>query len=110
MRKAETKLIKLAILYKVHSGKNLTQLEQQYLAQWKKAIASSELVDLDMVMVPETRSRGTVADLSKNDKNFFKKFIHFDQEVCKDLALNDLVFEISHFYDSFVIDKVQHHL
>jgi len=43
-RKAETKLIKLRLIKKLHEGKSLSSLEAEYLKQWKKSITESPLV------------------------------------------------------------------
>ena len=106
LRKAETKLIKLTLLTKLHTNEALTQLEQQYLARWKEELAKAELIDLDMVMVPAQRTNVALKTVLEKDGEFFEKLLRFDYQGCKELSLADVAFEISHFYDTYVIDKV----
>lgn len=106
LRKAESNLIKLAILHKLHTGVPLKQLEKQYLSSWKAALEKSELVDLDVVLLPKTRSVGKLSELSQKDKEFFKQLVNFDFNQCQNLAVADVVFELSQFFDTFVVDKV----
>jgi len=43
-RKAETKLIKLRIIKKLHEGKDLSAVEVEYLKKWKQSVQESPLV------------------------------------------------------------------
>jgi len=109
-RKAETKLIKLRIIKKLYEQQALSKLETEYLKKWKESIKSSSLNDLDLTMVPKESSKKVVRSLSQKDKDSFGGLDFFNLSSIENLALTDLILEISLFYDESVISRVESQL
>ena len=118
-RKAETKLIKLRLIKKLHEGLSLSQAEGEYLKRWREAVQTSALtgiltiysiynliIDLDLVMVPEKWTPRSIGSLSKNDQSGFEDLDFVNWEALKPVSLNDLILELSLFYDDSAIQRV----
>lgn len=76
-RKAETKLIKLRIIKKLHNGNELTQTEKDYLKAWRQAVNEYPLHNLDLNMIQKNHSVRSLAKLSESDKEFFNSLRFF---------------------------------
>jgi hypothetical protein len=116
-RKAESKLIKLRILKKLHDGIDLSKIEEDYKAQWKKSIKSTNLLsnslisqenvlDLDSIFLPESFTTRAINSLSNLDKKELSQLQYFNIDAVKHLALSDLILELSGFYDESLINRV----
>lgn len=117
-RKAETKLIKLRIIKKLYEQQSLSKLETEYLKRWREGVKSSSLngksglklfiyfSDIDLVMVPKDYSKRVVGTISQKDQNQFRSLDFFNLGAVENLVLNDLILEISLFYDDAIISRV----
>jgi len=109
-RKAETKLIKLRIIKKLHEGKDLSAVEVEYLKKWKQSVQESPLVDLDLNMVPENYTKRSIGSLSEKDRNNFDKLDFFEINALSSLGLTDLILEVGLFFDDATIKRLESQL
>ena len=109
--RAETNFIKARITYKVHSGFPLTHSEKRYLNMWiDKASETKALMPHADVLVPSEPSKLSLAEaLSPEDfyglNSLSRVDINADQR--DEIALNDLILELSHFVDTETVRKVE---
>mmetsp|Transcript_18829 Transcript_18829/g.16279 ORF Transcript_18829/g.16279 Transcript_18829/m.16279 type:complete len:251 (-) Transcript_18829:502-1254(-) len=106
-RKAETKLIKLRIIKKLHENASLSSIEKEYVKKWRKAIEDSNLSDMDMIMVNERMAMTPYQQLSQKDKEFFEDLDFVHTPSIQEIALNDLILEIATLYDDGIISKIE---
>ena len=111
-RRAETKLIKNTIIYKLDQGHKLSANETQYLNQWTNLMQKSSDYNLSNhrdAMLPDSYNKSSINELSGEDF-FALNQIPNVQITRKDhggFALNDIVLELSHFLDEEVINRVE---
>ena len=68
--RAETKLIKSRIIYKLDQGHQLSQPEKEYLQEWTKLLKSNSTYNLlnhRDVMVPKHHTESTLKNISAED-------------------------------------------
>ena len=109
--RAETNFIKARITYKVHSGFPLSHSEKRYLDMWiDKASETKTLIPHADVLVPSEPSKLSLAEaLTPEDfyglNSLSRVDINVDQ--AHEIALNDLILELSHFVDTETVRKVE---
>ena len=109
--RAETNFIKARITYKVHSGFPLSHSEKRYLDMWiSKASETKTLIPHADLLVPSEPSKLSLAEaLSPEDlyclNSLSRVDINTDQS--HEIALNDLILELSHFVDTETVRKVE---
>jgi hypothetical protein len=121
-KRAEAKLIKTKIIYKLYNKDesaqggagplDLTKNEQLYLNKWVSDIKSGKdrnLMNLRDSMVPQTPTKLTVGDLDAKTLyalNSVSK-VSIEREKHGQFSVSDLVVELSHFLDEDVVNKVE---
>lgn len=111
-KRAESKLIKMKIIYKLDKSHELTENEKVYLKHWKDDITKNEkrnVLNLRDSLIPNKPSGLTLNDIDA--KNYYTlnsiSKVEFDRTKHGKYALNDLVLELSHFLDEEVVNKVE---
>ena len=109
--RAETIFIKARITYKVHSGFPLSHNEKRYLDKWiDKASETKTLIPHADVLVPSEPSKLSLAEaLSPEDFYALNSLSRVDINASQqhEIALNDLILELSHFVDTETVRKVE---
>lgn len=113
-RKAESNLIKLRIFNKLHNNTPLSSLESEYLSHYKKALDSSSLIQAGKVFVPQKPTSLKLEDLPPADSELFKhlhkvRLSSLESKIGK-LSLNELLFELSHFLDDYLVSRIEFHI
>lgn len=109
--RAEANLIKAGIAYKVHHDIALSSNETIYLNEWMKLSKNEEtlLAQAD-ILVPGNPSKLTLADaLSPEDFYTLNSLnrVSINGSQRDEIALNDLVLELSHFIDPQTIRNIE---
>jgi len=97
----------LRIIKKLYEQQSLSKSETEYLKRWREAVKSSSMNDIDLVMVPKDATKRVVGTISQKDQNEFRSLDFFNLNAVENLALNDLILEISLFYDDAIISRVE---
>lgn len=112
-RRAESKLIKMKIIYKMNQDNlELTPKEKQYLKHWINDIQNSEernLLNLRDSLLPSNQTKLGMKDIDAKDYyslNSISK-VQLDRDMHGQYSLNELVLELSHFLDEEVVNKVE---
>lgn len=112
-RRAEAKLIKSKIIYKLHSAKvELSPLERQYLKQWVADLKNGKdrtLMNLRDSMLPKEHTKLTMGDVEAKSLyalNSISK-VQIERDRHGSYSLSDLVVELSHFLDEEVVNRVE---
>jgi hypothetical protein len=121
-KRAEAKLIKTKIIYKLYNREesaqggaaplDLTKNEQLYLNKWVSDIKNGKdrnLMNLRDSMVPQIPTKLTVEDLDAKTLyalNSVSK-VSIEREKHGQFSVSDLVVELSHFLDEDVVNKVE---
>ena len=96
-RKAETKLIKLRILKKLHDSSALSQNEQIYLKKWQKGKLPKEARKV---------TKRSLGSLSEADKVLIEAGNSVSFRNCHEYPLNDFIMEFSLFFDEKFLQEV----
>lgn len=107
--RAEARLIKAKIIYKVYQHQPLSSAERKYKSEWLKAIKKSGKCLLDECLVPEKPTNLTIDCLSADDMftlNSVPK-VHLTRETHGKFALNDLCVELSQIIDHKTVRNVE---
>ena len=110
--RAETKLIKSKIIYKINQGQSLSANEKTYMKQWVGDIRTGKdrnLMNLRDSMLPSAPSKLTIGDIDAKSLYALNSIsrVHLERERHGTYSLNDLVVELSHFLDEEVVSKVE---
>ena len=113
-RRAEAKLIKMKIIYKLYNKEHgdLSANEKQYLKQWMNDIKSGKdrnLNNLRDSMVPKSSTKLSIGDVEAKSLYALNSIsrVNLDRERHGAYSLSDLIVEISHFLDEEVVNKVE---
>ena len=111
-RRAEAKMIKSKIIYKINSGSELSQNEKVYLKQWVADIKDRKdrnLGNLRDSMVPESSTKLTIGEIEAKSLYALNSVsrVSFERERHGQYSLSDLVVELSHFLDEDVVNKIE---
>jgi len=114
-RRAETKLIKSKIIYKLYGSSSetkvdLTPNEKLYLKQWVKDVNKGRnLLNLRDSMVPKEHTKLTIGDIDAKTLYTLNSVsrVALERERHGEYSLSDLVVELSHFLDEEVVNKVE---
>ena len=80
-KRAESNLIKLRIIKKLHDNLELSEIERQYLNFWKQ----NELTGKSN-QISNNPTKRSIKSLSRNDKTIFdNNFFYFNFEIKKDI-------------------------
>lgn len=96
-RKAETKLIKLRIIKKIHENIALSPKEKTYLNKW---------VTSSLPKKHKETTKRSLNSLSKQDKHLIQKTNYFTIDSYGAYPLNDFIFEFSQFFDDRFLEYV----
>ena len=109
--RAETNFIKARLAYKVHSDIPLTDNEKRYLDAWMSAAQSIDalLPHSDLLVPSEPSALSLAESLSPEDFYALNSLsrVDIDSEVREQMALNDLVLELSLFVDNDTVKTVE---
>ena len=109
--RAEANLIKARIAYKIHSDIKLSNNEKKYLDAWMdKSAEMKTLLPKSDIMVPQVPSNLTLQEaLSPEDFYVLNSLsrVSISENLGHEIALNDLVLELSNFVDSDTVKKVE---
>lgn len=111
-KRAETKLIKNKIIYKLDQEKELSANEEKYLKKWVEHLKKDDNCNIQNArdaMVPASFSNLNIGDaLSAEDIFTFNQIpnVEIDRKKHGGFALSDLVLELSHFLDEEVTNRV----
>ena len=111
-KRAETKLIKNKIIYKLDQEKELSANEKKYLKKWIECLRKDDNCNVQNArdaMVPAGCSNLNIGDaLSAEDIFTMNQIpnVEIDRKKHGGFALNDLILELSHFLDEEVINRV----
>lgn len=110
-RRAEAKLIKSKLIYKVNQGLALSNNEKTYMKQWVSGILndSTTLLNLRDTMLPTEHTKLTIGDVDAKSLYALNSIsrVSLERERHGAYSLNDLVVELSHFLDEEVVNKVE---
>lgn len=111
-RRAEAKLIKSKIIYKINQGQDLSVNEKNYLKQWVSDIRvgkNRNLMNLRDSMLPSAPTKLTIGDVDAKSLYALNSIsrVSLERERHGGFSLNDLVLELSHFIDEEVVNKVE---
>ena len=111
-RRAEAKLIKSKIIYKINQGAALSNNEKAYMKQWVGDIRTGKdrnLVNLRDSMLPAAHTKLTIGDVDAKSLYALNSIsrVQLERERHGAFSLNDLVVELSHFLDEEVVNKVE---
>ena len=111
-RRAEAKLIKSKIIFKVNTGSDLSSNEKIYLKQWVADIKERKdrnLGNLRDSMVPPTPTKLTIGEVEAKSLYALNSVsrVSFERERHGLYSLSDLVVELSHFLDEDVVNKIE---
>jgi hypothetical protein len=111
-RRAESKLIKSKIIYKINQGQVLSHNEKNYLKQWVSDIRVGKdrnLMNLRDSMLPQASTKLTIGDVDAKTLYALNSIsrVSLERERHGTFSLNDLVLELSHFLDEEVVNKVE---
>lgn len=111
-RRAEAKLIKSKIIFKVNTGSELSSNEKIYLKQWVADIKERKdcnLGNLRDSMVPQTSTKLTMGEVEAKSLYALNSVsrVSFERERHGMYSLSDLVVELSHFLDEDVVNKIE---
>jgi hypothetical protein len=111
-RRAEAKIIKSKIIYKLNEKIELSANEKQYLRLWVSDIKDRKdrnLGNLRESMVPQTSTKLTIGDIEAKSLYALNSVsrVALERESHGQFSLSDLVVELSHFLDEEVVNKVE---
>ncbi len=111
-RRAEAKLIKSKIIYKINQGLTLSNNEKAYMKQWSSDIRNGKdrnLMNLRDSMLPSGPTKLTIGDIDAKSLYALNSIsrVQLERERHGAYSLNDLVVELSHFLDEEVVNKVE---
>lgn len=111
-RRAETKLIKMKILYKLNHSHELSANEKLYLKEWTNDVTNNldrNILNLRDSLLPEKPSRLSLNDIDAKDYYALNTIprVEFVRQQHGKFALNDLVVELGHFLDEDVVNKIE---
>ena len=113
-RRAEAKLIKSKIIYKLSekASEELSANEREYLRQWVADVRDRKdrnLANLRDSMVPQTSTKLTIGDIEAKSLYALNSVsrVALERESHGQFSLSDLVVELSHFLDEEVVNKVE---
>lgn len=111
-KRAETKLIKTKIIYKMDQGLELSGNEQEYLSRWVKQLNDGENYNINNhrdSMVQDQHTSQNINGLSAEDIFTLNQIPNVSLERKKhgNYALSDLVLEVAHFLDEEVVNRVE---
>jgi hypothetical protein len=110
-RKAEANLIKTRILLKIHENLPLSNLESEYLAVYQEALSKASISQAGKVLIPENFTSLRVKDFKDEDCKVFeclyKVNISSLRERVGNFSLNEILFELSHFIDDYLVNRVE---
>lgn len=111
-RRAEAKLIKSKIIYKINQGLSLSINEKAYMKQWSSDIRNGKdrnLMNLRDSMLPSGPTKLTIGDIDAKSLYALNSIsrVQLERERHGAYSLNDLVVELSHFLDEEVVNKVE---
>jgi hypothetical protein len=106
--RAEAKLIKCALLKKIHEKTPLSNIEQRYLRRWVAAIkACKDESEVGATCVPIQTSKLSLRALTPLDRYSLNTIPYV--AITPDLdhfGVSDLVLELSHFFDTATVEAV----
>ncbi|OMJ81485.1 hypothetical protein SteCoe_18053 [Stentor coeruleus] len=107
-RKAEANLLKMRVLLKLHNNTPLSQIESEYLSEYKDALKVASINEAGSVMVPYNITSLKFSDLPDEDKLVYEG-LHkvISPEEFKEYSLNEYLFELSHFIDDYLIRRLE---
>ena len=110
--RAEAKLIKLKLIYKLYNSQELSANEKTYLKQWVSDIKQGKdrnLLNLRDSMVPKQSTQLTINAIDAKSLYALNSIsrVNIDRERHGNFALSDLVLELSHFLDEDVVNKIE---
>ena len=109
-RKSEANLIKLRIFLKLHHDQPLSPLEQSYFSTYKQELSCASIHDAGSVCVRPSKTSLTFRDLPASDKNFFQGLHKASMPLgIEGYSLNELFFELGHFFDDYLIRRLEYH-
>lgn len=106
MRKAESNMIKLRILNKLHKNEDFSELEREYIKKWRIALNEATISDAGSVLVPKKRVMVNFSSIPEADRVFLNSFKNVNIVDSK-VSINELVFELSNFFDDELISRVE---
>lgn len=111
-RRAETKLIKSRIIYRMHHDLPLSSAEDRYLQQWLSALTESTEINIlnhRDSMLQQHFTQSSINDLRAEDVYTLNRIpnVDIDRERHGAFGLSDLVLELAHFLDGEAVDRVE---
>ncbi|CAG9316562.1 unnamed protein product [Blepharisma stoltei] len=108
---AETNLIKMRLIYKLHNNQELSEIERQYLKKWGEALKKAKISDAGSVLVPQHSTSYCLNDMDEEDALFCMSFRNVVlKESFGHYSLNELIFELSHFFDDEIIRRIEYNI